>query len=98
VQAGEAARAAEHSAAALARLAQAHDLVARDGGSRQGRLAYHLAALMAREHLIADDAAAARRLLDSVAGAPAARAEHLISKVAVCARMPLPRCGDCGGL
>ena len=59
----------EHSARALARLQAAHDLVARDGGGRQGRLAYHLAALMAREHLIANDAAAARRLLDSVAGA-----------------------------
>lgn len=58
----------EHSARALARLQAAHDLVARDGGGRQGRLAYHLAALMAREHLIANDAAAARRLLDSVAG------------------------------
>ena len=69
MQAAEAAMGAEHSARALARLQQAHDLVARDGGGRQGRLAYHLAALMAREHLIANDAAAARRLLDSVAGA-----------------------------
>lgn len=68
-QAAEAAMGGEHSARALARLQAAHDLVARDGGGRQGRLAYHLAALMAREHLIANDAAAARRLLDSVAGA-----------------------------
>ncbi|KAK9839808.1 hypothetical protein WJX81_003235 [Elliptochloris bilobata] len=66
--AAEAAMGAEHTARALARLQQAHDLVARDSGGRQGGLAYHLAALMAREHLIANDAAAARRLLDSVAG------------------------------
>ena len=68
-QATEAALGPELTARALARLQQASDLVARDGGGRQGRLAYHLAALMAREHLIANDAAAAQRLLDCVAGA-----------------------------
>jgi len=62
------------SAAALAKLKAAHELVmasSAGGGSaaRQTRLAYHIGALMAREQLVAKDPAAARRLLLSVAGA-----------------------------
>ena len=38
------------------------------GDARQTRLAYQLGALMAREQLVAQDPASARRLLQSVAG------------------------------
>ncbi len=54
-------------AQALERLRAAHDVYSR-GGPRSLRLAYHIGALMAREHLVADDPASARKLLDSVAG------------------------------
>lgn len=54
-------------AVALERLRAAHE-VYRRGGSRSMRLSYHIGALMAREQLVADDPASARRLLDSVAG------------------------------
>ncbi|KAK9904998.1 hypothetical protein WJX75_007420 [Coccomyxa subellipsoidea] len=56
------------AAAALAKLKAAHELVMASGGNRQTRMAYHLGALMAREQLVAQDPAAARRLLLSVAG------------------------------
>lgn len=61
--------------AALAALRAAHELVAtRPGGAggrgSQTRLAYQLGAHMAREQLVAQDPASARRILLSVAGAP----------------------------
>ena len=40
----------------------------RTGDARRTRLAYQLGALMAREQLVAQDPASARRLLQSVAG------------------------------
>eukprot|EP00884_Botryococcus_braunii_P005388 jgi/Botrbrau1/14850/Bobra.0326s0004.1 len=52
---------------ALERLRAAHEVYSR-GGPRSLRLSYHIGALMAREQLVADDPASARRLLDSVAG------------------------------
>ena len=58
------------AAVALARLQSAHELLmASPGGkARQTRMAYHLGALMAREHLVAQNPAAARSMLLSVAG------------------------------
>lgn len=43
-------------------------MVMRAGDARPTRLAYQLGALMAREQLVAQDPASARRLLQSVAG------------------------------
>lgn len=59
------------AAVALAKLQSAHELLmASPGGkTRQTRMAYHLGALMAREHLVAQNPAAARSMLLSVAGA-----------------------------
>lgn len=56
--------------AALEKLKQAHEMVMRAGGgdARLTRLAYQLGALMAREQLVAQDPASARRLLQSVSG------------------------------
>ncbi|BDA49831.1 probable trafficking protein particle complex subunit 11 at N-terminal half [Coccomyxa sp. Obi] len=58
------------AAVALAKLQSAHELLmASPGGkTRQTRMAYHLGALMAREHLVAQNPAAARSMLLSVAG------------------------------
>ena len=68
LQAGEASAAPALAGAALDKLKQAHELIMRAGDSRQTRLAYQLGALMAREQLVAQDPASARRLLQSVAG------------------------------
>ena len=68
MQAGEASAALTLAAAALEKLKQAHELIMRAGDARQTRLAYQLGALMAREQLVAQDPASARRLLQSVAG------------------------------
>ena len=69
MQAGEAAAAPALATAALDKLKQAHEMVMRAGdGARLTRLAYQLGALMAREQLVAQDPASARRLLQSVAG------------------------------
>ncbi|KAK9807487.1 hypothetical protein WJX72_000478 [[Myrmecia] bisecta] len=56
-----------HAQVAIQTLSTAHELYKR-GPLRAGRLIYHIGALMAREHLVADDTANARRLLESVAG------------------------------
>lgn len=69
MQAGEAAAAPALATAALDKLKQAHEMVMRAGDdARLTRLAYQLGALMAREQLVAQDPASARRLLQSVAG------------------------------
>ena len=68
LQAGKASAAPALAGAALDKLKQAHELIMREGNSRQTRLAYQLGALMAREQLVAQDPASARRLLQSVAG------------------------------
>ena len=69
LQAGEVAAAPALATAALDKLKQAHEMVMRAGdGARLTRLAYQLGALMAREQLVAQDPASARRLLQSVAG------------------------------
>lgn len=68
LQAGEASAAPTLAAAALDKLKQAHELIMRARDARQTRLAYQLGALMAREQLVAQDPASARRLLQSVAG------------------------------
>ncbi len=68
LQAGEASAAPTLASAALDKLKQAHELIMRAGDARQTRLAYQLGALMAREQLVAQDPASARRLLQSVTG------------------------------
>ena len=68
LQAGEASAAPSLAAAALDKLKQVHELIMHAGDARQTRLAYQLGALMAREQLVAQDPASARRLLQSVAG------------------------------
>ena len=69
-QAIEVAAAPALAGAALEKLKQAHEMVMRAGGgdARLTRLAYQLGALMAREQLVAQDPASARRLLQSVSG------------------------------
>ena len=68
MQAGEASAAPSLAAAALDKLKRVHELIMHAGDARQTRLAYQLGALMAREQLVAQDPASARRLLQSVAG------------------------------
>ena len=77
LQAGEASAAPALAGAALEKLKQAHELIMREGNSRQTRLAYQLGALMAREQLVAQDPASARRLLQSVAGRAIGHGGHV---------------------
>ena len=84
VQAVEVAAAPALAGAALEKLKQAHEMVMRAGGgdTRLTRLAYQLGAQMAREQLVAQDPASARRLLQSVSGkglASESKASHAIT-------------------
>lgn len=74
IQAIEVAAAPALAGAALEKLKQAHEMVMRagPGDARLTRLSYQLGALMAREQLVAQDPASARRLLQSVSGKSAA--------------------------
>ncbi len=59
-----------HAKAAIAMLTTAHELYKR-GSQRANRLIYHIGALLAREHLAAEDVDTAQKLLHSIAGEPA---------------------------
>jgi len=101
LQAGEASAAPALAGAALDKLKQAHELIMRAGDSRQTRLAYQLGALMAREQLVAQDPASARRLLQSVAGRAVGHcAEALYMCFARCVLllMDIPWVCVCGAL
>ena len=56
-----------HAKMAISLLTAAHELI-KGSGQRNTRLLHHLGALMAREHLAAEDVGNATRLLESVAG------------------------------
>lgn len=56
-----------HAKVAISLLTAAHELI-KGSGQRSTRLLHHLGALMAREHLAAEDVGNATRLLESVAG------------------------------
>ena len=56
-----------HAKVAISLLTAAHELI-KGSGQQSTRLLHHLGALMAREHLAAEDVGNAARLLESVAG------------------------------
>ena len=56
-----------HAKVAISLLTAAHELI-KGSGQQSTRLLHHLGALMAREHLAAEDVGNATRLLESVAG------------------------------
>ena len=56
-----------HAKVAISLLTAAHELI-KASGQQSTRLLHHLGALMAREHLAAEDVGNATRLLESVAG------------------------------
>ncbi|KAL0042524.1 hypothetical protein WJX79_002345 [Trebouxia sp. C0005] len=56
-----------HAKAGIAMLTTAHELYKR-GSQRANRLIYHIGALLAREHLAAEDVDTAQKLLHSIAG------------------------------